>query len=65
VIERKDRVNRHTESSLVDLFGRKGEDREYLDQDLDHPLSHRGCGRNLGINLESTEESLDAFEDID
>jgi hypothetical protein len=57
--------DRHTESSLVDLFSRKGEHREQFDHYLDHHLSHRGSRRNLGINTESSEEVLDTFKGID
>ena len=56
---------RHTEPSLVNLFGCKGEYRDYFDHYLDDHLSHRRSRRNVGINRESSEKVLDAFEDID
>jgi hypothetical protein len=58
-------MDRHTESSLFDLFGRKGEHREYFNHYLGHYFSHRGSRRDLGISPEPSEEVLDAFEDID
>ena len=57
--------DRHTESSLVNLFSCKGEHRDYFDHYLDDHLSHRESRRNVGINRESSEEVLDAFKDID
>ena len=57
--------DRHTESSLVDLFSRKGEHREKFDHYLGDHFSHCGSMRNLGINPKPSDEVLDAFKNID
>lgn len=56
--------DRHTESSLVDLFSRKSKDREYLNHNLNHHSGHCGSSLNLSIDTESSEEVLDALEDV-
>jgi hypothetical protein len=57
--------DRHTESSLVELFSRKSEHRDYFDHYFDDHLGHRGSRRNLCIYPESSEEVLDALKNID
>ena len=44
---------------------RKSKDSDYFRHYLDHHLGHRGSGRDLGIDIESSEKILDTFEDID
>ena len=56
---------RLTQSSLVDLFCRQGKHDQQFDQDFDHYLSHRRCGLDLGIDLESTGDVFDALKDVD
>jgi hypothetical protein len=57
--------NIHTESSQVNLFSCKGEDREQFEHYLDNFVRHHRSVRNRGINPESSEDVLDAFKDID
>ena len=54
--------DRPTESTLVDLFSRKGEHCEHFGHNLDHRLSHSGGKQNIGIDPESSKKALDAFE---
>lgn len=56
--------DRHTESSLANLFSRKSKDREYLNHNLNHHSGHCGSSLNLSIDPESSEEVLDALEDV-
>jgi len=54
-----------TQSSLVDLFCRQTKHGQQFDHDFDHHLCHCGCGLDVRIDLESTREVFNAFEDID
>ena len=54
-----------TEPSLVDLFSGKGEHGQQLDHDFDERLRHGRRRRDLGIDLETPQEILDALKDVD
>jgi len=47
------------------LFSCEGEDGEQFEHYLDYGFIHHENGRNLEKNLESSEDVLDAFKDID
>ena len=53
-----------TQPSLVDLFRRQSEHTQQFYHYFNYHLCHRGCGLDLSINYEPTEEVLDAFEDV-
>ena len=53
-----------TQPPLVDLFCRQSKHDQQFDHDFDHHLCHRGCGLDVHIDLESTREVFNAFEDV-
>jgi len=53
-----------TQSSLVELFCRQTKHGQQFDHDFDDHLCHRGCGLDVRIDLESTGEVFNAFEDV-
>ena len=58
-------VARRTQPSLVDLLRRESEHGQQFDRNLNHRFNHGGCEFDLRINLETTCEVFDTFEDID
>jgi hypothetical protein len=50
---------------LVYLFGCKSEYTQQFDHYFDHRFGHRRSGWDFRINLESSQEVFDAFEDVD
>ena len=49
---------------LLDLLRRQGKDRKQFNHYFYDYICHCWGGRNLRVNMETLEEMLDAFEDI-
>ena len=54
-----------TDSSFANLILRYGKDRNQLDHDLRHNIRHKRGQGDLGINMETIEEVLEAFKEFE
>ena len=49
---------------MVNLFRRKGEDRQKFNHDFDDDICHLMGGRNPGIDNETLKEIADTLEEV-